>query len=431
LSIRFGLRIVYGKGFADKPIVWILFAKNILVEMDAGLSNNNYFRFAIASSCQETWGGCEELWAGAAALLSKDGHHVKAFKTNVDVRHNKIIELESIGCSVIDLNNIPISAKIINRFLPSGRQYSQRETGQRLLQKSLASFQPHLSVVSQGVNFDGVHFAEVCRKLELQYVMVAHKAVDFFFPPDEHRSAVRSAYQSAVKCFFVSQHNLDLTQEQIGVKLSNAQVVFNPFAVPFENHLSWARSHKIKLACVARLFLLDKGQDNLLRVLSKEKWRQRDVEVTFFGEGADKQALIEMARLLDVQNIKFAGHVRDITEVWKDYHALVLPSRSEGLPLTLVEAMLCGRPAIVANAGGSAEIVEDNITGFIANAPTAEAFDEALERAWTRRHEWEQIGERAAECIRKIVPFDPTAQFAKMLLQIVSEQKPASDFSLS
>jgi glycosyltransferase involved in cell wall biosynthesis len=93
--------------------------------------------------------------------------------------------------------------------------------------------------------------------------------------------------------------------------------------------------------------------------------------------------------------------------------------------------MLCGRTVIATNAGGSAEIIEDNITGFIARAPTAEAFDEALERAWTRRHEWEQIGKRAAESIRKIVPFDPAAQFAKMLLQIVSEQKLSSNLSLS
>ncbi len=73
------------------------------------------------------------------------------------------------------------------------------------------------------------------------------------------------------------------------------------------------------------------------------------------------------------------------------------------------------------NAGGSSEIVEDNVDGFIARAPTAEAFDEALERAWSRRHEWEQIGRRAAESIKKIVPFDPAAQFAKMLLQIADE----------
>ncbi len=389
--------------------------------MNAGLSSNNYFRFVIASSCQEIWGGCEELWAGAATRLSQAGHQVRVYKTNVDRRHKKIAELESIGCSVADLNNIPVSSKIINRFLSSSRQYSQRETGQRLLQKSLAAFQPHLCVVSQGVNFDGVHFAEVCRKLELKYVIVSQKAVDFFFPPDEYRPIIRSTYQSAVKCFFVSQHNLDLTQQQIGARLPNAQVVFNPFAVPFENHISRVRSDKIKLACVARLFLLDKGQDNLLRVLSKEKWKRRDVEVTFFGEGVNKQALVEMARLLDVQNIKFAGHVQDVAEIWKDHHALVLPSRSEGLPLALVEAMLCGRPSIITNAGGSSEIVEDNVDGFIARAPTAEAFDEALERAWSRRHEWEQIGRRAAESIKKIVPFDPAAQFAKMLLQIADE----------
>ncbi len=88
--------------------------------------------------------------------------------------------------------------------------------------------------------------AEVCRKLELKYAIASQKAVDFF-PPDKYRSTVRSAYQLAVKCFFVSQHNLDLTQQQIGVKLSNAQVVLNPFAPPFENHISWAQSDKIKL----------------------------------------------------------------------------------------------------------------------------------------------------------------------------------------
>lgn len=208
---------------------------------------------------------------------------------------------------------------------------------------------------------------------------------------------MRSIYQSAVKCFFVSRHNLELTEQQIGVALPNAQVVFNPFAVPFENHIARAPSGKIKLACIAGLFLPDKGQDILLRVLAQEKWKRRDVEATFFGEGVNKQALIEMARLLDVQNVKFAGHVPDIAGVWKDYHALALPSRSEGLPLALVEAMLCGRPAIVTDAGGSAAIFEDNVTGFIARAPAAAAFDEAIERAWTRRGEWEQIGARGGK----------------------------------
>lgn len=393
--------------------------------MSAQVTGDDRFRFAIISSCQEPWGGCEELWARAAMLLSNAGYLVKIYKTNVDSNHEQIVALESNDCAVINLNNIklPVSSRIMNRFLPSSRQYSKVETERELLQKSLDSFQPDLCVVSQAINFDGIDFAEICRKHNFPFVIIAQKAVDFYFPPQHCRLAMRTVYQAAVKCFFVSKHNLDLTEEQIGARLPNAQIVFNPFAVPFENQISWASSDKIKLACVARLFLLDKGQDNLLRVLAEEKWKGRDIEVTFFGEGADKQALTEMARLLDVQNIKFAGHVRDIVEVWKDHHALVLPSRSEGLPLALVEAMLCARLVIVANSGGSAEIVEDNVTGFIARAPTVEAFDEALERAWARRNEWEQIGQRAAESIRKIVPSDPAEQFAEMLVQIVKQQK--------
>lgn len=398
--------------------------------MDAGLSNNNHFRFAVASSCEEVWGGCEELWAGAATILSKAGYYVKAYKTNVDATHKQIIELHTVGCPVTELNTVPFSSRIMNRLLPSGRQRSKREIGLRLLQKSLDSFRPHLCLISQGVNFDGVDFAEVCRKLKIPYAIVAQKAVDFYFPPDEYRSTVRSAYQSAVKCFFVSKHNLDLMERQIGVKLSNAQIVFNPFAVPFENHIPWAHSDKIKLACVGRLFLLDKGQDNLLQVLSKEKWKRRNLEVTFFGDGVNRQALVEMARLLEVKNVEFAGYVEDITGVWKEHHALALPSRSEGLPLALVEAMLCGRPAIVTDAGGNAEIVENDVTGFVARGTTPEAFDEALERAWARRREWEQIGKRAAESVRKIVPLDPAAQFANLLLEIAGEQKLYSNISL-
>jgi len=68
----------------------LIFFKKYSFEMNAGLSSNNYFRFVIASSCQEIWGGCEELWAGAATRLSQAGHQVRVYKTNVDRRHKKI-----------------------------------------------------------------------------------------------------------------------------------------------------------------------------------------------------------------------------------------------------------------------------------------------------------------------------------------------------
>ena len=72
---------------------------------------------------------------------------------------------------------------------------------------------------------------------------------------------------------------------------------------------------------------------------------------------------------------------------------------------------------------GNSEILEDNITGFIAAAPTAAHLDKAMERAWQHRHEWEAIGVAAAESIRRQIPEDAPLVFAKKLLAIATIQR--------
>ncbi|HKT90418.1 MAG TPA: glycosyltransferase, partial [Candidatus Sulfotelmatobacter sp.] len=98
---------------------------------------------------------------------------------------------------------------------------------------------------------------------------------------------------------------------------------------------------------------------------------------------------------------------------------LVLPSRFEGMPLALVEAMLCGRAAIVTNVGGNGELVRDGVNGFIAKAPTVEFIDEALNRAWESRERLKEMGEKAALDVRRLIPADPTGEFVQELQQLV------------
>jgi hypothetical protein len=84
-------------------------------------------------------------------------------------------------------------------------------------------------------------------------------------------------FAGATRCFFVSKHNLRLTEEQIGATLTNAEVVRNPYLVPAAVRLPWpggGENESLRLACVARLYLRDKGQDILLRVLAREKWQE-------------------------------------------------------------------------------------------------------------------------------------------------------------
>jgi glycosyltransferase involved in cell wall biosynthesis len=135
-----------------------------------------------------------------------------------------------------------------------------------------------------------------------------------------------------------------------------------------------------------------------------------------------------MARKDELTSVSFGGFVRDVASIWSDHHGLILPSRCEGLPLVLVEAMLSGRVPIVTNVGGSGEIVDDGVTGFLAGAPTEDSLDEAMERAWERRAEWPAIGAAAATKIRALVPPNPAELMAAMLLRIATsaESVPAS-----
>lgn len=372
-------------------------------------------RFAVISTCQEAWGGSEELWYRASLNLAKEGHKVSIFKTVLDKKHAAIQALSDASCKVHHLFKLPLphSIVVLSRL--------SRLTAHLKIGRS------DLVVISQGDNYDGLRYAQLCGKLKIPYTLISQKATDYFWPPDRSRQYWRDGYSRAAHCFFVSEHNRRITEDQIGCDLTNASVVRNPFLVPYDVSLPWpAREDAgLRLACVGRLYLLDKGQDILLRVLAKPKWKERALHVSFFGSGVNREGLALLARKLGVSHVNFAGQTENILKVWADNHMLILPSRGEGLPLALVEAMLCGRPAIVSTVGGNAEVVEDNVTGFL-TAPTVDALDQTLEVVWNRRHELHEMGERAARSIRRLVPSNPAGDFASLLQNLALKQKDGS-----
>ena len=205
--------------------------------------------------------------------------------------------------------------------------------------------------------------------------------------------------------------------------LPHAHVVRNPFLVPWARRHDWPSGDVTRLACIGRLWVVEKGQDLLIRVLARDKWRQRRLSVTIVGVGTHRAALEAMVAYHHLDCVTFAGFVDDVAGIWNDHHGLILPSRCEGLPLVLVEAMLSGRVPIATDVAGIPEVVEDGDTGFLAAAPTEDALDAALERAWQRRDEWQAIGARAADRIRELVPEDPARELAFMLLGEASRTK--------
>jgi glycosyltransferase involved in cell wall biosynthesis len=214
------------------------------------------------------------------------------------------------------------------------------------------------------------------------------------------------------------------------LELPNAEVVQNPFNVDYNVCLPWPQQFgdEIRFACVGRLDVRAKGQDILLEALAGPAWSKRRWHLTFYGEGPMKDGIDRMIDHFGLRgHATIAGWSPNAERIWQENDALVLASRVEGLPLVVVEAMLCGRPVIATNVAGNAEVVECGTTGFLADAPTASSFRVALERFWARRSELKSIGEAAARAIRKQVAPEPAKVFAAKIKLLLREVRASRD----
>jgi glycosyltransferase involved in cell wall biosynthesis len=101
----------------------------------------------------------------------------------------------------------------------------------------------------------------------------------------------------------------------------------------------------------------------------------------------------------DEAGITWLGHVADIAAFWVKTHVAVLPSRREGLPLSLMEAAACGRAMIASDAPGCREIVLHEQTGLLFPVDDAMALADAMARLAADQ----QLRARCAAAARKLV----------------------------
>jgi glycosyltransferase involved in cell wall biosynthesis len=130
------------------------------------------------------------------------------------------------------------------------------------------------------------------------------------------------------------------------------------------------------LLCVARLappkdirLLLDAlAQDDL------QRWR-----LEIIGDGPDRASLqAHRDELRLSRRVEFLGERQDVAEHLARADAFVLPSKWEGLPYSILEAMSAGLPVIASRVGGIPELVVPGVTGLLVNPGDADALSAAL-----------------------------------------------------
>ena len=368
-------------------------------------------RIAFVTTNNGSWtGGSEVLWRDAARRLASDGNDVLALSKRWVPRPDVYNRLLKAGVSLL---------------------YKEDDGWKRLLET-----EPDLVVVSTGDQDEGVAYFPDLVSREIPFVIVNQLTKDprFWDLRHERTPVIAQAYRHAKLGLFASRNNQRLMQERLGFELANGGVHFNPFHVdaadppPQPGH-----EGELNIAVPAKLLFVHKGQDLLVPIFAKERWKKRPITVNFYGEGADEDTLRAMADDAGVTQFRFHGRVPDIAEIWEKNDALLMPSRMEGLPIMLVSAMVWGRVPIVTDIGGHAEVVEDGVSGFIARDPDSEAIERALEKAWAARNAWAQIGAAARRQILDYLPDDPVGDFVGRLISCLGlegdEARPEAELS--
>lgn len=390
------------------------------------MNGNSIKKIGIVSSCQEDWGGSEELWAKAVEYLLKDGASVSFMKTTINKNVKAVKQLCSYGMVLKPLTHN--FKDRIGYYLYRKRRKRDRNgalnnplgAGIEIykFRRFLQTERFDIVVITQGMSFDGLQYAYECKVLNIPYITISQKVVEFYWLPSNKRPVMREVYKGAIANVFVCKQNQAITEEQFGFRFKNALVIPNPVKFSPEILPYPINTEEVRLACIGRLFVIDKGQDLLIRVLSRPKWKSRSISISFVGVGDDEAALKDLALMLEVTNIRFLGYSDNIEDLWLNHHALILPSRSEGLPLVLLETMALGRIAIATNVGGNPELIVHGVNGFLAEANES-SLDEILELAWNHKTRWPEMAKSAYKTIIDNIDLSPEIKLSTLILNPV------------
>ncbi len=366
------------------------------------------------------WGGSEELWWRTARKMQVDGADVCVNYKWWPETARQLIQLEDSGGDVW-LRNRPQGfweRKIVRaRSMFNGQPGSERAW--------LEKTRPDAVLVTLGFHPDRIDVATACRALGIPYAINVQCASNTFFIHSDCLDEYRDWYRNAERVFFVSEENRIKMENNLAIQLDNYEIVANPFNMRPNDVPEYPSTEDgYSVACVGRLHFQSKGQDVVIAVFKQDKWRQRNIRVNFYGsDQGNRRQLEDLIQMHGIEDqLRYCGFKNKITDIWAENHALLLPSRYEGAPLVIVEAMLCNRIAIATNIGRNAELLDDGNTGFIAESATASLLDEALERAWQAREQWEHLGQLAGQRIRERYTLDPIGDFAARLKSLANDE---------
>ncbi len=358
------------------------------------------------------WGAPDYIWPLAAAELSRRGLPVIAVVRPHIWDRPEIRALAAHGAQVFLQPPLIYSRGRLSRLKLHWQQltHSTRPLRRALRQAT----RPHF-IVEQSGSYDFLDEAFLCHAIAetaATYDVFFHSnRYESPFPLDQRRIAI-DFLDRADRTLFNSEWTREMTELQLLHRLANARYFHHLVRFPHAEPLPWPAGDTIRLASVSRIDCHHKGLDVLLQALALLPVSLPPWTLDVYGHGSDEAYLRDLASWLGLQDrVRFRSSVTDIRAVWQESHLLVLVSRYEGLAVSMLEALACGRPVLRTPYGGASEWIVPDETGFLCPAPEPQLIADTLQRALLAYPKWPAMGRNGHARIRAQLHQRPESVF--------------------
>lgn len=150
--------------------------------------------------------------------------------------------------------------------------------------------------------------------------------------------------------------------------------------------------NKIVVANIGRLSP-EKGQDIFLKSAKNILTKNNDLIFVLIGIGQEEESLTALVNQLGItDNVIFTGYREDMIDIYNSVDLVVQSSSTEGMPNVILESLLMGIPVIATDVGGTSQIVEHRVNGFLIDAQDISALNRAMSEFVDNRNEFINMG---------------------------------------
>lgn len=137
----------------------------------------------------------------------------------------------------------------------------------------------------------------------------------------------------------------------------------------------------------------EKGHSYLIKAFADLVRDSQRVKLIIAGEGPLRKELENLVEELALSNhVTFLGYEKNIVRFLSAIDLFILPSLTEGLPISLLEAMASGKPVIASKVGGIEEVIQDQINGILIPPMNLKAISDSIKFFYYNNEEREKMG---------------------------------------